>query len=97
MTTARLFTVFLIISLGSCGQTSPKPKHDPQVIALYRKAIALVPYIDNSDSSRKALSFLDEATNIDSNFYLAYYNKLMFIYQLRLYDKGIATINRLIQ
>jgi tetratricopeptide (TPR) repeat protein len=40
---------------------------------------------------------LDSATQLDSNYFLGYYNKLIFLNQLKQYDKEIITINRLIR
>jgi len=59
--------------------------------------MTLVAYIENSDSSKKALSLLDKATTIDSTYFLGYSNKLMFYYQLKQFDKAISTNNKLIQ
>jgi tetratricopeptide (TPR) repeat protein len=54
-------------------------------------------FIDNSDSSKKAIYLLDKATLIDSNYFIGYANKLMFYYQLKQFDKLIWTNNKLIQ
>jgi tetratricopeptide (TPR) repeat protein len=59
--------------------------------------MTLVPFIDNSDSSQKALKLLDQATTIDSNYFLGHQNKLMFHYQHKQFDKALLTNNRLIQ
>jgi tetratricopeptide (TPR) repeat protein len=97
MTTLKLLTVFLFIGLCSCGQSSSKYKVDPAAIELNRQAMTLVPFIDNSDSSQKALKLLDQATTIDSNYFLGHQNKLMFHYQHKQFDKALLTNNRLIQ
>lgn len=59
--------------------------------------MTLVPYIDNPDSSNKAIYLLDKATEIDSSYFLGYSNKLMFYYQLKRFDKALLTNNKLIQ
>lgn len=59
--------------------------------------MTLVPYIDNADSSNKAISLLDKATEIDSSYFPGYLNKLMFYYQLKQFDKALLTNNKLIQ
>ena len=59
--------------------------------------MTLVLFIDNPDSSKKAISLLDKATLIDSNYFLGYANKLMFYSQLKQFDKLIWTNNKLIQ
>ena len=48
--------------------------------------MTLVKFINNEDSSKKAISLLDKATAIDSNYFLGYYNKLMFLDQLNLFE-----------
>ncbi len=57
----------------------------------------LVPYIEIPDSSKKAIVFLDQATKTDSNYFLGYYNKLMFYYQLQEFDKAASTLSKLIE
>jgi len=57
----------------------------------------LVPFTDNPDSCRKALLFLDSATTIDRNDFLAYNNKLMFLYGLKQYNKAIKTVDEMLR
>ena len=97
MTTLKFITVFLLITLYSYGQTPAKYKPNPAAIQFNNQAMTLVAYIENPDSSRKALSLLDKATTIDSTYFLGYSNKLMFYYQLKQFDKLILTNNKLIQ
>lgn len=97
MTTLKFITAFLLITLYSCGQTSVKHKPDPAAVQLNNQAMTLVRYIDNADSSKKAISLLDQATNIDSNYFMGYSNKLMFFFQLKQFDKLIQTNNILLQ
>ena len=97
MSTIKLITSFLLIALYSCGQNAARQKVDPAAVKLNNQAMTLVRFIDNADSSKKAISLLDKATSIDSNYYLGYSNKLMFYYQLKEFDKLISTNNRLIQ
>jgi tetratricopeptide (TPR) repeat protein len=97
MTTIKFLTTFLLIALYSCGQKPPKHKVDPTAVQLNNQAMKLVRFIDNADSSKKAISLLDKATLMDSNYFLGYSNKLMFYYQLKQLDKLIWTNNKLIQ
>lgn len=85
------------MTLYACGQNPAKHKVDPVAIQLNNQAMTLVPYIDNADSSNKAISLLDKATEIDSSYFLGYSNKLMFYYQLKQFDKALLTNNKLIQ
>lgn len=59
--------------------------------------MTLVAFINNPDSSKKAISLLDKATTIDSNYFLGHYNKLMFYNQLKQFDKAVLTVNKLLQ
>ena len=97
MTTLKFITIFVLIALYSCGHKPTKYKVDPAAVDLNYKAMTLVRFIDNVDSSKKAISLLDNATSIDSNYFLGYYNKLMFFNQLKQFDKAVLTINKLIQ
>jgi len=81
----------------ACGQKSDKLKINPTAVRLNNLAIDLSLYMDNNDSAGKAIKFLDSATSIDSNYFLGYYNKLMFLNQLKQYDKAIVTVNNLIR
>ena len=96
MTNSKLLTIFLLFILSSCIQKSAENKTNPAAIELNNKAMLLVPYLENSDSSRKALSLLEKATTIDSNYFMRYFNKLTFLSQLKQLNKAIATINKLI-
>lgn len=59
--------------------------------------MTLVPFINNEDSARKAISLLDKATVIDSNYFLGHFNKLMFYNQLKQFDKAVLTVDKLIR
>jgi tetratricopeptide (TPR) repeat protein len=97
MKTLNFLTAFILIGLCSCGQSTTKHKVDPAAVQLNNQAMKLVAFIDNKDSSRKAISLLDKATAIDSNYFLGFYNKLMFYNQLKELDKAVLTVNKLIQ
>ena len=96
MTTLKFITAFLLVALYSCGQKPVKHKVDPAAVQLNNQAMTMVRHIDNPDSSKKAISLLDQATKIDSNYFLGYSNKLMFFFQLKQFDKLIQTNNKLI-
>lgn len=70
----------------SCTQKQTKHKADPSVVELNNKIVPLVNHINNPDSCRRALLFLDNVTAIENNCFLCHYNKLMFQSQLKLYD-----------
>jgi tetratricopeptide (TPR) repeat protein len=93
----RQLTIILIFFLVACVQNPTKHKVNPAAVQLNNRAMTLVLFIDNPDSSKKAISLLDKATIIDSNYFLGYSNKLLFYYQLKQFDKLIWTNNKLIQ
>jgi tetratricopeptide (TPR) repeat protein len=97
MTSFKIFLFTLFIGLYSCAQNKVKPKPNPLAVEQANKIIPLSPYYENPDSCRKALTFLDSATVIDSNCFLCYSNKLMFLNSLKEYGKAISTINNLIR
>ncbi len=89
---------FLLIGFYSCGENAVDTDTvNPLAAELNNKAMALAPFIDNQDSAEKAIILLDSATAIDSNSFYGHYNKLMFLNQLKRYDKAILTVNHLIQ
>ncbi len=53
--------------------------------------------MDNPDSCKQALLYLDSAIAIDNNCFQCYYNKLMFLYSLKQFDKALETINECIR
>ncbi len=91
----KIIIFFTLFSLSASAQKEIQHKVDPTAVRLNNMAMEL--NIQNSDSASKAIIFLDSATAIDSNYYLAYYNKLIFLNQLRQYSKAIIAINNLIR
>lgn len=92
--------IFILFFLGfySCSP-SPTPKYPlpPITLKLHSMAMDLVPYINNNDSCLKAIKLLDSATSLDSNYFLAYYNKVMFLNTLNEYGKAIVAIKNSIR
>jgi tetratricopeptide (TPR) repeat protein len=93
----KIIIIFFFISFNSCGQKNEKLSIAPKAVELNNQAIKLVPYIKNQDSSKKAISLLDKATSIDSNYFLGHFNKLMFYSQLKQFDKIVLTNDKLIK
>ncbi len=96
MKTYTLVFILMLLALYSFGQKPTKHIVDPKAIKLNNEATKLLGY-NNNDSTLKGVYLLDKATEIDSNYYLAYSNKLTCLTQLRQYDKAIATAKRLIR
>lgn len=97
MAILKFITAFLFTALFSCVQNTAKQKVDPKVAVLGNKIIPLVNYIDNPDSCRQALLYLDSATNIDNSCFDCYHNKLMFLCSLKQFDKAVETVNECIR
>jgi tetratricopeptide (TPR) repeat protein len=92
----RLTILFLLIGLSSFAQLPNEKKRDSVVSSLTNKIVPLVEYINNPDSSGKALSYLDSATVIDNSCFICYYNKLMFLFSLGNYKKAISVVDKII-
>lgn len=97
MTNLRFIVLLLLTTICSCGQISVNHKINPESIKLANKIIPLVSFTNNPDSCKKALSFLDSATEIDKDNFLAYDNKLMFLYGLNQYEKIIKTLDEMLR
>jgi tetratricopeptide (TPR) repeat protein len=97
MKTLKFITTFLLIAVYSCGQNPANRKVDPSVTILSNKITPLIIHLDNPDSSKQAVLYLDSATTIDKNCFQCYYNKLMFLYSLKQYNKATETINECIR
>ena len=85
----RFLISFLIISLCACGQqtkTNPQAKHltDSAVIVVIR-----------TGDYEKALTLIDEALKIDSNYLAALKNKFAFQLHLEQIDKAIETAKQM--
>jgi tetratricopeptide (TPR) repeat protein len=97
MTILKLLPALLILNLYSCKQNADDTTINQAAVELNNKAMTLVPFIKNADSAKKAISLLDRATSIDSNYFLGHHNKIMFYSQLNQLDKAILTVNKLIE
>lgn len=97
MFTIYKFSSFIFcVTLFSCGPKPKKYSMNKDAVELNNRAMKLIAFIDNADSSTKAIALLEQATTIDTNYFLGHYNKLMFLSQLKQFDNAIATINKLI-
>jgi tetratricopeptide (TPR) repeat protein len=96
MNVLRLILFLLCIGNISCGQTK-KEKTKSEAIKLCTEASKLTKFSAERDSCIKALILLDRATQIDSNYYLGYMNKLIFLSSLKLLDKSVLAVTNLIR
>jgi tetratricopeptide (TPR) repeat protein len=70
---------------------------EKEVLGLENKVLPLINFLDIEDSCRKALLFLDKATQLDNNCYTCFSNKLIFQNALKNYTEAISTINQCIR
>lgn len=84
--------IFLLLLIG-CKDKSDKYPLPPLSLKLEFEAMELIQHIDNKDSCLKAISLLDSATDIDKDYFPAYYNKLPFLCSIGDYRRAIMAID----
>src|SRR5438128_1330959 len=97
MSIPKYITALLLIAFCSCKQKTQNGDIAARVENFNARIIPLTRYIDNIDSCKKAVSFLDSATALDKACFICYSNKVMFLNTLKDYDKIISTINNLLR
>jgi tetratricopeptide (TPR) repeat protein len=93
----QVFYILTILTFISCGETKKKEEAnqiDKRAIELNDKGIELAMTFDN-DSIKKAIELFDQATKIEPDYYLAYWNKLVFQNHLGQKTEAFKTINKL--
>lgn len=93
----QVFYILTILTFISCGETKKKGEAnqiDKRAIELNDKGIELAMTFDN-DSIKKAIELFDQATKIEPDYYLAYWNKLVFQNHLGQKTEAFETINKL--
>jgi tetratricopeptide (TPR) repeat protein len=94
--TLKFTIIFLLFGLFSCGQTISKHTVNPYARKLNDSALRMT--LQTNDSCyQKAIFLFDQATAVDSNYFLAYWNKLVFQCQLKQYKKAVITSENLIR
>ena len=90
----RFSILLLLTGFYACGQQSENKKHvvDPKARQLNDSATSIAMHAQDYN---KAISLLDQATQIDSNYLTAYANKLSFQLELKQFDKALATAKNL--
>jgi tetratricopeptide (TPR) repeat protein len=90
------FLIFAMSCSDAAKNSPEKNPVDPKAIALNDSAMKLGQSGD-SVSVVKAIAMLDQATAIDSNFYIAYWNKRAFQMQSARYKDALVTSKELIR
>ena len=101
------FIVFLLIFIISCGKQNNKSnKIDSTARLLNDSAVSLANNIPLSldqpnkfknENLLKAILLLDQATEIDSNYLIAYSNKLSYQCELGQYERAVETAKHIIK
>ena len=95
-TLRQIAFIFTFIFLSSCGQfsTVKKTTIDAEAMALNDSAIALNITFDQ-ENTLKAIKLLDKATEIDPDYYLAHWNKYVFLNELNKKEQAFETLKTL--
>ena len=94
-----LFLFFLFASVSHAQKSSESPRYTIPNAArrLNDSAMNMVKKFNDRPHVVKAISLLDMATAIDTNYFIAYNNKLVFQSGLKQYESSIATLKHLIR
>lgn len=87
---------FLFTILFACSENQQTKKYVPHPSAK-QLADSAAMIMMHSDDKEKAIALLDQATQIDSNYYLAFFNKLLFQSSLNRFDDALVTVKNLIR
>jgi len=92
----KILSAFILTTVLACSQKQQTKKHipDPKAKQLYDSAIIIAMQKQNFEG---AISLLDQATRIDSNYFAAYNNKLSFQFSLERFNDALATAKNLIR
>jgi tetratricopeptide (TPR) repeat protein len=86
----RLLTLLLIVGLTACGQQH-KYVPDKKAMQLNDSAMRLAMHTTQDSEYQKVILLLDKATTIDTNYFIAYFNKLSYQCKIKQYDKALET------
>jgi tetratricopeptide (TPR) repeat protein len=96
-----IFFLFLpLIFLFSCNSSVDNSKGDSvsnDAVKWNDSALSNYFYKDDSLTLVKKIALLDKATQIDSNFYIAYCNKLAFQNEAKQYVQALKTVKEIIR
>jgi tetratricopeptide (TPR) repeat protein len=91
--TMQFLALFLFITFSACGQQTKNYSVNPKAKQLNDSAVFIAVHSNNYDS---AITLLDKAISIDSNFTSAYANKTFFQLQLNQFDTALLTSKKLL-
>ncbi len=85
-----------ILLLLACGENNETTNINNEAIQYCDSAMALS-ITEGVVGYERAIKMLDKATEIDTNYYLAYWNKLPLLTELKQYDKALIAAKHLIR
>ncbi len=85
-----------LLFLWSCGANKESAPINKTAI-LYCDSAMVLSSTEGVAGYPKAIDLLDKATSIDSNYYLAYWNKLSLLSVLKKYDRALLAAKHLIR
>ena len=85
-----------VLLLLACGESNETPKVNEEAM-LYCDSAMVLSSAEGVTGYQNAIILLDKATSIDSNYYLAYWNKLRLLSELKHYDKALIAAKNLIR
>jgi len=96
--------IFILLAscFFSCGHKVPKIRPDSEAKRLRSQASEVASKLGGNDSVRRmrlehAVALLDRATELDSNYFGAYWDKLIYQRQLEHYEKALLTGKQLMR
>lgn len=87
----RLIPFLFLFGFVACAQQTKKYIPNKTAMQLNDSAMQLSMHSTQDSSYQKAILLLDKATAIDTNYFIAYFNKLSYQCRLKQYDKAIQT------
>jgi len=101
----RILILLIAACLFSCkqkgtAQSTIHKKYNPEAVKLNDSAIRITHFSYNGNSPKaleNGIALLDKAITIDSNYYIAYGNKLSFQTELKQYSDAAITDKQLIR
>ncbi|MDQ3112231.1 MAG: hypothetical protein M3R17_20290 [Bacteroidota bacterium] len=98
----RLIFAFLLLALVSCGSqeegATDADKYNDSAVKLNDSAVRMtMTFKPDSITYMKAVELLDQASAIDSNYYLAYHHKIMFLFGAKQFDKALVASKQIVR
>lgn len=90
----RFLSLLLLITLYACGQNTKNYSVNPKAKQLNDSAVSVAIHSGNYS---KSIELLNEAIKADSNFSIAFANKVNFQLQLKQFDKALETSKSLLK